>query len=186
MQYINVKNIRRLATVFAIAFTMLVSNAAARAASDILPPELPEGCGSIQVEAGNEVAFHVYAIGVQIYRWNGSAWTFVAPSANLYADAGFNGKVGFHYGGPTWESSSGSKVVAARVQNTGCTPDGTAIPWLLLKKVSTDGPGIFNDVTFIQRVATTGGLAPTEPGTTVNQEKRIPYTAEYYFYRAAV
>ena len=96
MQFINLKNIKKLAAVFAIALTVLVSNSVARAASDILPPELPEGCGSIQVEAGNEVAFHVYAIGVQIYRWNGTGWVFVAPEANLYADAGFNGKVGFH------------------------------------------------------------------------------------------
>jgi hypothetical protein len=185
MQVINLKNIKKLAAFFAIAFTVFVSNSVARAAGDILPPELPEGCGSIRVEAGNEVAFHAYAIGVQIYRWNGTAWTFVAPEANLYADAGYNGKVGFHYGGPTWESNSGSKVLAARVQNTGCTPDPSAIAWLLLKKVSTDGPGIFSDVTYIQRVNTTGGLAPATPGTTVGEEKRVPYTAEYYFYRAA-
>ena len=184
MQMINKKNIKELVAIFAIALTVLVSNSAARPTSDIRQPDLPESCSSIRVEAGNEVAFHVYAIGVQIYRWNGSAWTFVAPSANLYADAGFNGKVGFHYGGPTWESNSGSKVLAARVLNTGCTPDSSAIPWLLLKKVSTDGPGIFSNVTFIQRVATTGGLMPTEPGSTVNEEKRVPYTAEYYFYRA--
>jgi hypothetical protein len=184
MKFINLKNIKELAAIFVIALTVLVSNSVARPTSDILPPDLPEGCSSIQVEAGNEVAFHAYAIGVQIYRWNGSAWTLLAPDAKLYADAGYNGKVGFHYGGPTWESNSGSKVIAARVPNTGCTPDTTAVAWLLLKKVSTDGPGIFSNVTFIQRVNTTGGLAPTTPGTTVGEEKRVPYTAEYYFYRA--
>jgi len=184
MQLINRKNIKELVAIFAIALTVLVSNSfAARPTSDILPPDLPESCGSIQVEAGNEVAFHAYAIGVQIYRWNGTAWTLFAPAANLYADAGFNGKVGFHYGGPRWESNSGSVVQAARVQGTGCTPEASAIAWLLLKTVSAEGPGIFNNVTFIQRVNTTGGLTPTEPGTTVGEEKRVPYTAEYYFYR---
>jgi hypothetical protein len=185
MQFINLKNIKELAAIFVIALAVLVSNSVARPTSDILPPELPESCDTIRVEAGNEVAFHAYAIGVQIYRWNGSAWTLLAPDAKLYADAGYNGKVGFHYGGPTWESNSGSKVIAARVPGTGCTPDGSAVAWLLLKKVSTDGPGIFSDVTFIQRVNTTGGLAPTTPGTTIGEEKRVPYTAEYYFYRAA-
>ena len=34
------------------------------------------------------------------------------------------------------------------------------------------------------RTNTTGGLAPTEPGTTDGQLKEVPYTAEYYFYRA--
>jgi hypothetical protein len=148
-------------------------------------PELPAECSSIQTPAGNKVAFHVYAIGVQVYRWNGVSWSFVAPVANLYADAGFNGKVGTHYAGPTWESNSGSKVIAARVPNTGCVPDSSAIPWLLLEKVSTDGPGIFKKVAYIQRVNTTGGLAPTTPGTVVGEEKRVSYTAEYYFYRAA-
>ena len=184
MQIINLQNIKQTIAAFGIALLVLVSNSVARANGDRLPPELPAQCASIEVEAGNKVSFHTYAIGVQIYRWNGSAWLFDAPSANLYADAGFNGKVGFHYGGPRWESNSGSVVQAARVQNTGCTPDASAIPWLLLKTVSAEGPGIFKKVTYIQRVNTTGGLAPTEPGTFAGQEKRVPYTAEYYFYRA--
>lgn len=185
MQFINKKNISEAVAIFVIALVVLVANAVAGAArSDIREPELPTECSSIQVEAGNQVAFHAYAIGVQIYRWNGTAWTLLAPDAKLYADAGYNGKVGIHYAGPTWESNSGSKVVAARVPNTGCTPDSNAVAWLLLKKVTTDGPGIFNNVTFIQRVNTTGGVAPAAPGTVVGEEKRVPYTAEYYFYRA--
>jgi len=75
-------------------------------------------------------------------------------------------------------------VVARRVQNTGCTPDANAIAWLKLEKVSTDGSGIFDGVTFIQRVNTTGGIAPAAPGTFVGQVAEIPYTAEYFFYRA--
>jgi hypothetical protein len=147
---------------------------------EIQPPTLPAGCSTLSVELPEEVVFHTYAIGVQIYRWNGTSWTFVAPSANLYADGGFHGAVGTHYAGPTWESNSGSRVVGSRVD--GCTPDPTAIPWLVLERVTTDGPGIFNGVTHIQRVNTTGGLAPTVPGTTVGEERRVPYTAEYYFY----
>lgn len=85
--------------------------------------------------------------------------------------------------GPTWESNSGSKVVARRLQ--GCTPDTSAIHWLLLQSVTANGPGIFKSTTFIQRVNTTGGLAPTTPGSTVNEVLEVPYTAEYYFYRAS-
>ncbi|HEX7318224.1 MAG TPA: DUF3455 domain-containing protein [Pyrinomonadaceae bacterium] len=158
----------------------------ARANEGTRTPDLPLPlCQSIQVEAGNEVAFHAYALGVQVYKWNGAAWVFEGPVANLYADAGFRGLVGTHYGGPTWESNSGSRVVGKRVLNTGCTPDANAIPWLLLEDVTTDGPGIFNGVTFIQRVNTTGGVAPTAPGAQVGAEARVPYTAEYYFYRAS-
>jgi hypothetical protein len=185
MKIMNLKQIIGLVALFSVAVLALASNKTVRADDDVRQPELPASCSSIQVEAGNKVSFHVYAIGVQVYRWNGASWTLKEPDANLYANANYKGRgVGIHYAGPTWESNSGSKVVAARVPNTGCTPDATAIPWLLLKAVSTDGPGIFSQVSYIQRVNTTGGLVPTIAGTTVGEEKRVPYTAEYYFYRA--
>ena len=133
-------------------------------------------------QTGNKVAHHLYAEGVQIYRWNGTSWIFVAPEAELFANAGANGTVGIHYAGPTWESNSGSKVVATVLER--CTPDPDAIPWLLLEAVSTEGPGIFARVTFIQRVNTVGGNAPTDPGDFVGEVVEVPYTAEYYFYRA--
>jgi hypothetical protein len=183
MRYLQSKLITRLFVMLAVATFAAQS---ARADEGSRTPDLPLPlCQSIQVPAGNEVASHAYALGVQVYRWNGSAWAFVGPVANLYADAGFRGQVGTHYAGPTWESNSGSRVVGRRVLNTGCTPDATAIPWLLLEEVTADGPGVFSRVTFIQRVNTTGGLAPAAPGTTVGEEARVPYTAEYYFYRAA-
>src|SRR5262249_34565645 len=62
-------------------------------------PDL-SACPNLQAPEGNVVAFHVYALGVQIYQWNGSAWVFVAPSARLFADAGHHGQVGIHYAGP--------------------------------------------------------------------------------------
>ena len=65
-----------------------------------------------------------------------------------------------------------------------CTPDPASIPWLLLAAVSTEGPGIFHRVTFIQRVNTAGGNAPAQPGTVIGEEARVPYTTEYLFYRA--
>ena len=77
-------------------------------------------CDSLNVPAGNRISSHVYAKGVQIYRWNGTSWVFVAPDATLYADPCFNGEIGTHYAGPTWEAEDGSKVVAARVAD--CTP----------------------------------------------------------------
>jgi Protein of unknown function (DUF3455) len=148
------------------------------------PPELPAQCSSIAVEAGHKLSFHTYARGVQIYRWNGVSWDFVAPRADLFAEKNFFGEVGSHYAGPKWESKSGSIVEARRVLGTGCTPDPTAIAWLLLARIDSSGPGIFEPVTFIQRVNTTGGLTPTVPGTTVGEVKEVAYTAEYYFYRA--
>ena len=166
----------------ALAVLALASVQLAQAGEDNRAPNLPSPlCDRLQVQAGNKVAFHVYALGVQIYRWNGASWVFVAPAARLYADAEYQGEVGTHYAGPTWESNSGGKVVASRVES--CAPDPTAIAWLLLQKVSSEGPGIFDRVTFIQRVNTAGGLPPSGPGPFVGAEEEVPYTAEYYFYR---
>ena len=144
-------------------------------------PDL-SGCDKLNVPDGATVAFHAFASGVQIYKWTGATWTFVAPSATLYADAGESGVVGIHYAGPTWESVSGSKVVGSVAER--CTPDATAIPWLKLQAVSSDGPGIFASVAFIQRVNTVGGTAPSTPGASVGDIANVPYTAEYFFYRA--
>jgi hypothetical protein len=158
----------------------LLAPAGAEPGNDNRAPELGE-CQNIQVPAGNKVAFRAYAEGVQVYRWNGASWTFVGPEAVLYTHDGA-GEVGIHYGGPTWESESGSLVVGTVEQR--CTADPTSIPWLRLKAVHTQGPGIFHRVTFIQRVNTVGGLAPSEPGEFVNEEARVPYAADYFFYRA--
>jgi hypothetical protein len=147
--------------------------------NDNRAPEVP---AAIQPPDGNKVQFHAYAVGVQIYNWNGTAWVFDHPEAVLYANAGYNGNgVAIHYAGPTWESVSGSKVVGVKI--AGVTPDPTAIPWLLLMAKTSDGDGIFGNLSFVQRVNTAGGIAPSSPGTTVGQQASVPYTAEYYFYR---
>src|SRR5688572_19459413 len=101
-------------------------------------PDLPSpACDALQVPAGNRLTVHVYALGVQIYRWNGTAWAFIAPEAVLFADPCYDEQVGTHYAGPTWESNGGSKVVGARL--AGCSPNRGAIPWLLLGATSTSG-----------------------------------------------
>lgn len=166
--------------------TLALQPAQAAAFDNSNGPELPEQCSSIRVEEGNKLAFHTYARGVQIYKWNAltQAWDFVAPVAVLFAEENYFGEVGSHYVGPRWESKSGSKVEGRRVLGTGCTPDPTAIAWLLLSKFRTEGNGIFSSVTFIQRVNTTGGLPPAQPGLTDGETKEVPYTAEYYFYKA--
>jgi Protein of unknown function (DUF3455) len=172
--------------VFALIALLTLSVTPAFAFDNENGPELPAICSSIKVEEGNKLAFHAYAKGVQIYKWNlvTQMWDLVAPLAGLYAEESFHGEIGTHYVGPKWESKSGSKVEARRVLGTGCTPDSTAIAWLLLKQISTEGSGIFSKVSFIQRVNTVGGLAPSTPGEFDGQIKESPYTAEYYFYKA--
>ena len=181
MRSLRIKQVIALVVLLSIAGLAQAFVPTSRASFDDHPVDLPSpACDSLQVSP-DQFAFHAYAIGVQIYRWNGTAWVFVEPRATLYADADYHGKVGTHYVGPTWESNSGGKVVATRV--TGCTPDPTAIAWLKLQAVSNEGPGIFDAVTFIQRVNTVGGIPPIAPGASVGAIAEVPYTAEYFFYR---
>jgi hypothetical protein len=153
-------------------------------------PAAPDVPSRIQVAAGNKVFLVGHAIGVQIYSCNatstGFGWSFVAPRADLYAD---NGKLVIeHFGGPTWEARDGSTVVGQRVD--GVTVDADAIPWLLLSAASTsagpDGDRL-EGTTFIQRVATTGGLTPAAADcneSTAGTTEEVPYTADYYFWKA--
>jgi hypothetical protein len=164
----------------AMLLLALVAPAAAQPGNDNRAPDLGD-CQKLQAPAGSRVAFQVYGVGVQIYRWNGTSWVFVAPEAVLFADDGDDGVVGIHYAGPTWESVSGSKVVGTVIDK--CFPDPDAIPWLLLGAASTEGPGIFQNVTCLQRLNTVGGVAPTVPGDFPGQVARVPYSADYVFYR---
>jgi hypothetical protein len=174
-------------TVHALALTFLTLASPTRADDDYQlrrAPELPSPvCDEVNVPEGNRVSSHVYASGVQIYRWSGTNWAFIAPEATLFADSCYEREVGIHYAGPTWEASDGSKVTGVRI--AGCTPYRGAIPWLRLGATSAPGHGKFARLTSIQRVNTIGGTAPAEAGAFVGDEARVPYTAEYYFYRAA-
>ena len=159
----------------------LVTTAGAGPDNDPRAPELVGECAKLRVEAGNKVIAHGFAIGVQTYRWDGTAWIFVAPTAVLYEDEDLHGEFATHFVGPTWESNSGSFVVAAADKS--CTPDPDSIPWVLLHATATGGHGIFDGVTFVQRVNTVGGKAPADAGRFVGDVADVPYSAEYYFYR---
>jgi len=167
------------ATLAAIALLLLglVVPAGADPGNDNRAPDVGD-FEELQVDAGHKVAFYTYAEGVQIYRWNGASWVFVGPEAVLFAEG--PGVVGIHYGGPTWESNSGSKVVGTVLERC---PQPDSIPWLKLAAASNQAPGIFQGVTFIQRVNTVGGNAPIAAGSFVGEEARVPYAADYFFYR---
>jgi hypothetical protein len=184
MYYTKIKRVGRLFVLLTVVGLALQPVSIAGAVDNNNGPELPAQCVSIQVPTGHQLAFHVFARGVQIYRWNGETWDFIAPRASLYAESNFFGEVGSHYAGPKWESKSGSIVKAARVAGTGCSPDANSIAWLLLEKAETSGSGIFSSVTYIQRTNTTGGMTPSNSGSFEGEVQEVAYTAEYYFYRA--
>jgi hypothetical protein len=165
----------------ALALLLLVAPVGMAPGGDNRAPDLSD-YPKLRVPQGHKVAYRAYAEGVQIYRWNGTGWVFQRPEATLYDFGGEGEVVGIHYAGPTWENNSGSYVVGRVLERA--TPDPDAIPWLKLEAVDSDGPGVFDGVTYIQRVNTIGGIAPAYTPGYVGDEARVYYTAEYYFYRA--
>lgn len=148
-----------------------------------LPP-LPNPI--LAVPDDSRLAFYYDATGVQIYTCqattNGYAWTFQAPEASLFDRRGQ--LVMKHYAGPTWESvSDHSKLVAKKRQEFPARAD--AIPALLLQATAHEGTGLMADVSYVQRLDTVGGLAPSAgcDDAHVNATARVAYTATYVFSR---
>jgi len=139
-------------------------------------------CDSLAVTDASLHAFDMFGVGVQIYRWDGATWRFVAPRADLYGDAAGNGLVGTHFGGPTWKSKGGSSVVGTTIRR--CTPDANSIPWLLLTGTPDGEPGVFEKVKLLQRLQTVGGNAPSTPGSVIGEVREVAYTALYRFYQS--
>ena len=147
-------------------------------------PALPSP--SLAVPADSRLAFYFDAVGVQIYACraatNGYAWSLQAPEASLFDSHGQ--LVIKHYAGPTWEwVSDHSQVVAKKLAEFSAHTD--AIPELLLQATAHEGKGRMADVSYIQRLHTAGGLAPSAgcDAAHVGTTKRVRYTASYFFSR---
>src|SRR5262245_29794595 len=150
-------------------------------------PSVPD---PIAVPDGHDVAYVGHATGVQIYECvldatGSGAWKLRAPSAEL-TDA--DGDFADHFGGidaglpagPYWKSvRDGSRVHAGSAVSS---PNPGAIPFLRLQALDAAGNGVMSRVAFIQRLATTGGVAPTDACTSPDQRAEVPYTADYYFF----
>jgi hypothetical protein len=132
--------------------------------------------------AGNDLFLTAHvSTGVQIYKCDGKAWTFVAPEADLVDDSG---KVIIkHSAGPRWTATDGSRVLGSVKDRANGAPG--AIPWLLLSATTEVSGGRLTNTTYIQRINTQDGLAPTDRcnGSTAGTEKRVPYKADYLFYK---
>ena len=137
-----------------------------------LPPPL-------EVPAGNRLTSSLDGSGVQVYQCALGEWTLLQPAATLTE----GGKpVGLHFKGPVWVSTvDGSEVGAVPVATVN---RNGAIPELLLKANQNQGQGMFSKVTYVQRLRTTGGVAPAGSCTEGSQQA-IPYSAVYRFWSAA-
>jgi hypothetical protein len=160
-----------------LALTLSIVAATGAAADD----------GGLAPPGGARLLLRSIADGVQVYACErsaaGFAWVFKAPEAALFDDTGR--QIGKHFAGPSWQALDGSTVVGEVVAKTDA-PRGDAIPWLLLRAKSHGGAGQFAAVTFVQRVDTKGGLAPSDGCDAARQgaEARMRYSATYVFYAA--
>ena len=160
--------------------------------TNAMPPfsqaSLPE---AVKVPTGHVVTMETAAAGDITYECrakkdmvNQFEWVFVGPDAGLKNRSGK--VVGKYYGPPaTWENNDGSRVTGAQLA---VAPAGNGnIPSQLVKANPAMGMGAMQGVTYIQRVATQGGVAPSAEcaAATAGQKQLVKYQSDYIFWRAA-
>ena len=167
----------------ALAATCLLVNVPAAYAQTDLPD-------TIKVPDGHKIALETVGTGEITYECRDKAnaagqteWTFVGPKAVLNDRNGI--QVGTYFGPPaTWQAKDGSKITGTQLA---VAPSGTGdLPYQLVKANPAEGKGAMNGVSYIQRVAIKGGVAPMTECSAANRGKRevVKYQADYIFWAA--
>jgi Protein of unknown function (DUF3455) len=144
---------------------------------------------AVQVPAGQKVSLETVGVGEITYECrakadrSGHEWVFAGPKADLN---GRNGaKLGTYYGPPaTWAANDGSRITGKQLA---IAPAGTGnIPLQLVQADPASGAGAMQGVTYIQRVATRGGVAPasTCDAAAMSRKEIVQYQADYIFWKA--
>ena len=145
---------------------------------------------SIKVPDGHKVALETTGVGEITYECRDKAnaagqteWTFVGPKAVLNDRSGK--PVGTYFGPPaTWQAQDGSKVTGTQLA---VAPSGAGnLPYQLVKANPADGKGAMSGVSYIQRVALKGGVAPSTECSAANKGTQavVKYQADYIFWAA--
>ncbi|KAA0942628.1 MULTISPECIES: DUF3455 domain-containing protein [unclassified Pseudomonas] len=145
---------------------------------------------SIKVPDGHKVAMETTGVGEITYECRDKAnavgqteWFFVGPKAVLNDRSGK--QVGTYFGPPaTWQAKDGSKVTGTQLA---VAPSSAGnLPYQLVKANPAEGKGAMSGVSYIQRVALKGGVAPSTECTATNKGKQevVKYQADYIFWAA--
>ena len=193
-----------IACAVALAVAFIVSLPQPAHADAVTPPPVPD---NIQVPAGSKLFLVGHAVGTQNYVClpsdSGVRFVLFTPQATLF-DVNSGMQTMTHYFSPNpdeggtvraaWQFKD-SSTVWGRVMDGHSSSDPNfvapgAIPWLLVTVVGAqDGPvgrDKLTDTTFIQRLNTTGGMAPSTgctSSTDIGNSAFVDYTADYYFYK---
>jgi len=190
--------------VTALGFALTIALPQAARAQSITPPQVPD---NLQVPTRNQVFLIGHGVGTQNYVCAAGksvgqpVWTLFTPQATLFGDAGEQLTTHFFSPNPveggivraTWENSTDTSMVWAKANATSTDPafvNPDAVAWVLLQAVGTrvgpTGGAALTGTTFIQRVNTVGGVAPSTGCDTpqdLGAKAFIPYTADYVFYK---
>ncbi|WP_411380421.1 DUF3455 domain-containing protein [Pseudomonas sp. MPB26] len=145
---------------------------------------------SINVPDGHKVALQTTGVGEITYECRDKAnaagqteWTFVGPKAVLNDRSGK--PVGAYFGPPaTWQANDGSKITGTQLA---VAPSGAGnLPYQLVKANPAEGKGAMSGVSYVQRVALKGGVAPSSACTAANKGTQavVKYQADYIFWTA--
>ncbi|QOQ77039.1 DUF3455 domain-containing protein [Pseudomonas poae] len=145
---------------------------------------------SIKVPEGHKVALETTGVGEITYECRDKAnaagqteWTFVGPKAVLNDRSGK--AVGTYFGPPaTWQANDGSKITGTQLA---VAPSSAGnLPYQLVKANPAEGKGAMNGISYVQRVALKGGVAPSTECTVANKGKQevVKYQADYIFWAA--
>jgi hypothetical protein len=170
-------------------------------AQTVTPPPVPT---DIQVPAGNEAFLVGRGVGTQNYVCVPSPsighvnWTLFTPQAALFNDQ--REQIITHFFSPnpdeggsvvraTWEDSRDTSTIWARATGS-ASVSPNAITWVRLEVVGAEvgptGGNSLSGTTFVQRLNTVGGLAPSTDcnlPTDIGNKAFVPYTADYFFFK---
>ena len=188
-------------TTLGIALTFALPHAAH--AQSVTPPPVP---ANIQVPDGNEAFLLGRGVGTQNYVCQPLTslgrvdWVLFTPQATLFGD--LDEQLTTHFFSPnpfesgivraTWQDSLDTSTVWAAAIASSSDPNfvkAGAIPWVLLEvegaQVGPTGGDTLSRSTFIQRLNTDGGAAPStgcDRPTDIGKKRFVPYTADYFFF----
>jgi Protein of unknown function (DUF3455) len=134
---------------------------------------------ALHVPDGHVMVFEaIVDDGVQTYRCTSERkYALLGPTAML---RGRKGQFIAHYFGPSWQFQDGSTIVGKVIAKE---PRANTIDQLLLQVSQHSGPdGLLTQVDFIQRLATVGGVAPSQCDPTRSTALTVPYSAIYQFW----
>jgi hypothetical protein len=205
---VRVRSLFAAALVLACAFGMVTA-----AGAQVTPPTTPDTIavptGNSAYLVGHAFGSQGYTC---LPTSTGTAWNPTArPEATLFTDLfGSQFQIITHFqsinenpnagvtvplsGNATWQGSlDSSRVWMVKKNGIDPSPDIASCPntgsiqCLLLQSVGNKkgptGGNLLAKTTFIQRLNTNGGAVPTST-CTVGQTELVPYTADYFFFRA--